>query len=673
MTDSTVKQATQLTHAVNTAVSVPPPETDPEASNAKDKIIEELGDDYTVPGVSGTTAWSLAGYAFLPESWSEPVPPDTVNPSLWRNAVLNMNCGLYEVVHDAVYQVRGMDLANISFLEDPTGTSRSIVVVDPLGSAETAAAALDLYQKHRGLDRKIVAVIYTHSHVDHYGGVRGLFRPDGVLPPGVTIAAPDGFLDHAVSENVYAGNAMSRRASFMYGFVLDQSPTGQVDAGLGKGTSAGLTGLIPPTDVITPDNKTRTYGPIEFTFQLTPDTEAPAEMNFYLPQSNALCMAENANPTLHNLYSLRGAQVRDAKNWSYYLNEAVDLFGDTAEVLFASHFWPRWKTDTGEEIIDFLTKQADMYRFLHDQTLRLANHGRTMHEIAEDLDQALPTSLADKWYNHGYYGTTNHDIKAVYQRYLGWYDGNAAHLHGLPPAEVGMRYVAAMGGAAQVIALAQDAYDNAKSVDDYRWAAELLSHVAFAEPDNAEARCLEADVLEQLGYQAESAPWRNFYLAGAQELRGKEERPDGSVSFITPDVIAAMPLEMVFDYLGIRLNGPQAGLTALTIGLSITSPPSDPSFCKMMLRNGVLVYKELAEALDESSADATYTLSRTGLNELALAQKTPDELAASGDLSVNNNGPMEPINEFHSLLETFLWAFALTLPSTFVPLPAASE
>ncbi|MEU2360131.1 alkyl sulfatase dimerization domain-containing protein [Streptomyces noursei] len=661
---SAPQPATSLTRDLNAAVAASLPKRDTEVELAQKGQLVELPADFTVERLGGhLPAWDLEPYAFLTGD-----APDTVNPSLWRNAKLNMITGLFEVVENAVYQVRGMDLSNISFLEDPTGASQEIVVVDPLISQECATAALKLYREHRGQGRTIRAVIFTHSHIDHYGGVLGLFE-DGRLPEGVDIIAPEGFLEHSVSENVYAGNAMQRRALFMYGTLLERSAQGQVDAGLGKTNSAGLSGLLPPTYSVTSEvaqpGHVVAFGPVNLEFQLTPGTEAPAELNFYLPDVKALCMAENATPTLHNLYSLRGAQVRDAKAWSQYLNQSIEWYGDRSQTLFASHFWPRWNTKaTPDAITSFLTSQADLYRFLHDQALRLANQGRTMTEIAEDLDQVVPESLAGQWFNRGYYGTVNHDLKAVYQRYLGWYDGNAAHLHALPPEEAGPRYVDAMGGATKVVELARQAFDNAKSAEDYRWAAELLSHVVFADPTDDDARALEADVLEQLGYQAESGPWRNFYLAAAHELRTRTADgtpPDlPSPQIITQPVLEAMGLEMLFDYLGIRLNGPEAAGHPLTLGFTITGGlPDDPTQCTVRLRNGVLVYTPTSA--DPERSDATYTLTRAGLNSLAISQSTPEQLEADGALTVDT-GTLEPLNILNGLLETFEYWFGLTTP-----------
>ncbi|WP_424217165.1 alkyl/aryl-sulfatase (plasmid) [Streptomyces sp. BI20] len=661
---TTPRPATPLTRDLNAAVVVPDPASDTEAAFAAHGLLAALPADFTVDKDGGgpVPAWSLTPFSFLTGQ-----APDTVNPSLWRNAVLNMNAGLYEVVADAVYQVRGMDLSNITFLEDPTGASREIVVVDPLISEETAAAALALYREHRGADRVIRAVIFTHSHVDHYGGVLGLWE-DRTAPADVEIIAPDGFLEHAVSENVYAGNAMLRRAQFMYGSLLERSERGQVDAGLGKSNSLGTSGLLAPTFTVTADQAAPgtviAFGPVNIEFQLTPGTEAPAELNFYLPDVRALCMAENATPTLHNLYSLRGTQVRDAKAWSEFLTQSADWYADRSDSLFASHFWPRWNTDDAPGTIRaFLTSQADLYRYLHDQSLRLANHGHTLVEIGEQLDDAVPASLSGQWFNRGYYGTVNHDSKAVYQRYLGWYDGNAAHLHALPPEEAGARYTEAFGGADKVVDIARTTFDNAKSQADYRFAAELLTHVVFADPANTTARALQADVLEQLGYQAESGPWRNFYLAAANELRVRpvDGTPDlPAPAIITPPVLEAMPLSMLFDYLGIRLNGPRAAENPLSLGLTVVDGlADDPDTYTLRIRNGVLV--QYPGTLEPASVDAVYQVTRAGLNDLAIAAATPQDLLTTGVLTITT-GTLTPLDTLNTLLDTFSYWFGLTTP-----------
>ena len=376
------------------------------------------------------------------------VAPATVNPSLWRQAQLNMNNGLYQVA-ERIYQVRGFDLSNMDIIEGNTG----IIIIDPLISKETAKAALDLYYQHRP-QKPVVAVIYTHSHVDHYGGVRGVTTLEDVKAGKVKILAPQGFMEAAISENVYAGNAMSRRAIYMYGALLAKGEKGQVDGALGKTVSLGEITLIPPTDLITKTGETRNIDGVDIEFQMAKDTEAPAEMLMYFPQFKALCAAEDATHTLHNLYTLRGAQVRDAAAWWKVLNTAIENFGDKATVIFAQHHWPVWGQTN---IVDFLEKQRDLYKYIHDQSLHLMNQGYTMTEVGNML--SLPPSLSDEWYNRGYYGSVSHDGKAVYQRYLGWYDSNPAHLDELSPAEAGKKYVEFMGGAAAVIAKAQQSYD----------------------------------------------------------------------------------------------------------------------------------------------------------------------------------------------------------------------
>lgn len=497
----------------------------------------------------GAATWNIAEYGFL----DDPEPPPTVHPSLWRQARLNTSAGLFEVC-DGIYQVRGHDLSNITFVRGETGW----LVIDPLSSAETAATALALANEHLG-ERPVVAVLYTHSHVDHFAGVRGVIDEAHVVAGRVAVIAPEGFLHAAVSENVYAGTAMFRRAMYMYGPLLERSATGQVDAGLGKAVPIlGSPGLIAPTDSITRTGETRRIDGIDVEFQLTPDTEAPAEMNFYFPQFSALCMAENCCGTMHNLYTPRGAQVRDALAWSTYIDEAIVLFSERSDTVFASHHWPRWGMDEGRR---FMELQRDLYRYLHDQTLRLANRGLVPTEIAAAVD--LPEPFASEASTRGYYGTVSHNVKAVYQRYLGWFDGNPAHLDPLPPAEAGQRYVTYMGGADQLVEKARQSYDEG----DYRFVAEVLAHVVFSEPDHQDARALQADALEQLGFQSESAPWRNFYLQGAKELR--EGILDfGPASLANPDVTRAMTLGMLLDFVGIRLDADRFGVTTVAISFA---------------------------------------------------------------------------------------------------------
>lgn len=505
--------------------------------------------DARVENAAGGVVWNMGAFAF---EEAEEAPP-TVNPSLWRQARLNALHGLFEVT-PGVYQVRGFDLSNITFIEG----ERGYLVIDPLISAEPAAAALALMRKHRG-DKPVTGVIYTHSHVDHYGGVRGVIS-DADIEAGMRIIAPEGFLEEAVSENVLAGNAMGRRATYMYGALLPRDARGHVDSGLGKTTSMGSVSLIPPTESISQTGTKLTIDGIEIEFQVTPDTEAPAEMNFFFPQFGALCMAENCSCHLHNIYTPRGAQVRDAKRWAYYIDEAADLFGDRTEVLFASHHWPRWGQDRARK---FLKNQRDLYKFIHDQTLRMANHGMTPLEIGEALK--LPPSLEAEWYTRGYYGTLNHNAKAVYQRYLGWFDGNPANLHPHPPVEAGKRYVDLAGGPEPLLAKAREAF----AAGDYRWTAQLVNHLVFADPANAEARELQADALEQMGYQAESGPWRAFYLTGAQELRNPRP-PSPTPRQGAAGQIRNLPAEQLLDSLSVRLNGERAGTLELALDITFT-------------------------------------------------------------------------------------------------------
>jgi alkyl sulfatase BDS1-like metallo-beta-lactamase superfamily hydrolase len=592
---------------------------------------------------AGDPVWDLQPYGFLE---AENAPP-TVHPSLWRQARLNMLHGLFKVCTGSegpvagqrIYQVRGHDLSVISFIETKTGW----IVIDPLISAETARASLQLLYQH--IEQKpVVAVIYTHSHVDHYGGVKGIVSVADVEAGQVKIIAPEGFMDAAISENVLAGNVMVRRASYMYGGLLPKSPRGQVDGGLGKTVSHGTVTLIPPTDSITTTGTTLTIDGVEIEFQVTPGTEAPAEMNFYFPQFRALCMAENCSHNLHNLYTLRGAQVRDAKAWAYYLNEAIDRYIDRSDLVFTSHHWPVWGQDRCR---DYLKKQRDMYKYLHDQTLRLANHGYTMLEIAEIM--ALPPSLAREWYGRGYYGSINHNAKAVYQKYLGFFDGNPANLHPLPPQEAGQKYVDLAGGPEALLTKARAAFDQG----DYRWVATVVNHLVFAHPDNVEARQLQADALEQLGYQAESGPWRNFYLTGAQELRDGLLKANVAPTAST-DVIQSMAIGSFFDYLAVRLNGPKAEGITITINFNFTDVEEQ---YVLYLENSVLNYDRDRQA---SHADATLTLTRDTFNEIATKHASFQGKILRGEIKLKGN-PLK-LRKLFSLLDDFEFWFNIVTP-----------
>jgi alkyl sulfatase BDS1-like metallo-beta-lactamase superfamily hydrolase len=515
--------------------------------------------------------------------------PDTVHPSLWRQSQLTAIQGLFEVT-EGIYQLRGIELSNMTVVEGQAG----VIIIDPAVSAEVSAAGLALYREHRG-DRPVTAVIYTHSHIDHFGGVLGVVDADTDVP----IAAPEHFLDHAVSENVYAGTAMTRRGMYHTGVTLPVSAAGQVGVGLGSGTSMGTVGLLAPTLDITHTGQEETLDGVRIIFQLTPGTEAPSEMNFYFPDRRVLCLAENVTHNLHNLLTLRGAEVRDARNWSRYIAEAVELFAADSDVAFASHHWPTWGT---QNIIGFMTGQRDLYAYLHDQTLRLMNQGYTGSEIAEMIE--MPPALDAAWHTHGYYGSVSHNVKAIYQRYLGWYDGNPAHLWQHPPEAAAARYVQALGGVDATVAKAREFAD----AGDWRFAAELASHAVFADPSSEPAKNLLAEVFTRLGYGAECATWRNNYLTGAMELGGTIEATPISVAGMAP----ALTITQLFDSLAIRIDGKRAWDTRLSVRWHFTD--SGESY-RMELSNGVMIH---------------YPTSRTDPADLAVTLTRPQLLAMLG-------------------------------------------
>jgi alkyl sulfatase BDS1-like metallo-beta-lactamase superfamily hydrolase len=559
-----------------------------------------------VRAADGRVVWESDTYAFLDGD-----APVSVNPSLWRQSMLAAKQGLYEVV-EGIYQVRGLDLSNLTVVEGDTG----VIVIDPLISTETAAAALALYRKHRG-DKPVVAVIYTHSHVDHFGGVFGVASQSDVDSGRIQVIAPVGFTAHAVAENVYAGTAMGRRAGYMYGAALARGPQGQVGAGLGQSTSTGEVGLIVPTLDITSTGETHTVDGVEIEFQMAPGTEAPAEMHFYFPRNGALCMAENATHTLHNLVTLRGALVRDPHVWAGYLTEALDLFGSRTNVVFASHHWPTWGQ---ERVVGFLATQRDLYAYLHDQTLRLLNQGFTGAEIAETLE--LPPALANAWNARGYYGSVSHNIKAIYQRYLGWFDGNPARLWPHPPAAQAARYVDAIGGIDRVVAIAQEAFD----AGDFRWAATLLDHAVFTDEKHGAARDLYADTLEQLAYGSENGTWRNFFLSGATELR---EGNFGTPAIpAAPAVIAQLSPTQLFDSLAISVNGPRAW--DLDLAIDVTLRELNENY-RLTLRNGVLTHR--ARTADQT-AGVTVTSTKARLLQFLGGDVASPGLEISGDESI---------------------------------------
>ncbi|MCH9817235.1 MAG: MBL fold metallo-hydrolase [Actinomycetia bacterium] len=628
------KQATEETQRANDAVLAALPFSDDEDFRRVRRGFIATREEPLILGPEGTPVWDLNEYDFL-----QGEAPDTANPSLWRQAQLNVEHGLFEIA-DGFYQVRGYDLANITFIRGESGW----IVIDPLTCNETAAAALALIQEHVA-DLPVVAVIHTHSHVDHFAGVEGVVSKEDVKAGKVQILAPEGFLEAAVSENVIAGNSMGRRAMYMYGNVLPRQAKGHIDAGLGKGTALGTLSLIAPTDTISETGETRTIDGVEIEFQITPGTEAPAEMNFYFPQHRVLCMAENCTATLHNLYTLRGAQVRDALNWSKYLHESYNLFADRTDTVFASHHWPRWGQ---EEIGVYLKQQRDLYRYIHDQSMRMANQGYNGTEIAEMLQ--LPASLQEQFYNHGYYGTVNHNAKAVYQRYVGWFDGNPANLHSLPTEEASRKYVDFMGGAQAVLEKARESY----VAGEYRWVAQVVNHVVFADPSNEVARALQADALEQMGYQAESGPWRDFYLSGAQELRqGVDPSLIPDLKQQGKDIIPAMTVDMLLDAMAVRLNAERAEGKTLTLNMDFT----DTGLQYVLgLENSAFNYTSGALAPD---ADATLHITRTAMDALILGADVTDKFA-NGEISIEGNA--EAMGEIFGLLDDPDPAFNIVTP-----------
>ncbi|WP_220094271.1 alkyl/aryl-sulfatase [Cryobacterium soli] len=576
-------------------------------------------DPLVIRAADGRVVWEMDSLAFLAGEGSE-----SVNDSLWRQSALTAKHGLYEVT-EGIYQVRGFDLSNVTFVEG----ERGVIVIDPLISAETAAAALDLYRQYRG-DRPVTAIVYTHAHVDHFGGVLGVAEPDS----GIPVVAPEHFLDNAVSENVYAGTAMFRRGYYYDGHPLARSASGRVGIGLGPGASTGTIGLLVPTIEITQTGQEEVLDGVRIIFQLTPGTECPSEMNLYFPDHRALCMAENVTHTLHNLLTLRGAQVRDPRMWSRYIGEAIELFAHRSDVEFASHHWPTWGT---REIIDFLGEQRDLYAYLHDQTVRLMNQGLTGIEIAEDFE--LPPSLATLWHTRGYYGSVNHNVKAIYQRYLGWYDGNPAHLWQHPPTAAARRYVEVMGGVAATLEHARRYLE----AGDLRFAVELASHAVFADPGDGAARELLATGLERLGLGAENATWRNVYLTGANELRYGIGRNDISAG----GLLSALTVTQLFDTLAIRVVGPRAWNESFAINWVITDTRD---LYRLELSHGALVHYPMQKP---RAADLNVRISRTRLAQAV----------ASGSFSgVDMTGDTGVLSRLFALLDAPDPSFAVVTP-----------
>lgn len=634
------QEASETTRNANAALlDYLPFDDQTDFENARRGLIATL-DDPVIVNEAGDPVYDAGAFAFI-----EGDAPDTANPSLWRQSRLNAIAGLFEVT-DGIYQFRGYDLANMSFIRGETGW----IVVDPLTANETAEAGLALLRREVE-DLPVSAIILTHSHADHFGGVRGVLAEELYARGDLPVIAPEDFFIESINEQLMAGNTMSRRASYMYGNLLEKSPTGSLGSGLGTTTANGTITIVEPTIEISASTiegdapHALTVDGVRMEFWYTPDAEAPAELMFWLPDHNALMQAEEISHNLHNLYTLRGAKVRNGLLWSKYIQDVIARYGDRVEVSFGSHHWPTWGN---AEIVAFWKGQRDTYRYLHDQTLRLANHGLTMLEIAEEI--RLPDALAKQFANRGYYGSVNHNAKAQYQLYFGWFSGNPSELHELPPAEEGRKFVEYVGGADAVIGKARADYE----AGEYRFAATALNHLVFAEPDNQAARDLLADVLTQMGYQAESGPWRNFYLSGAAELRAGV-RKVSAPNTASPDLVRNLGLESYLDFLGVRLNGPKAaevGDLAFTLAM-----PDVDQVAAIRVENGTLSY-----VIGDIAGDigTTVILDRATLDAINLGETTVEQAAMDGRLRVQ--GDATPFATFVSLLDRFDPLFPIVTP-----------
>lgn len=600
--------------------------------DAKRGFIASL-DPITIRRPDGHVTYDLEELDFL-----DAEAPATVNPSLWRQAQLNaQHHGLFEVC-DGLYQVRSFDIANMTLIRGDRGW----IIIDPLTSSESSAAALALANEQLG-ERPVVAVLITHSHIDHFGGVLGVVTQEHVLSGEVPVIAPKDFVNESLNENVLAGNAMGRRATYMYGNLLKPSTTGFVTTGLGASLSLGSTGFIVPSDTVSETGETRTIDGIEIEFQMTMGTEAPAEFVFYLPKFKALCMSEITSHHLHNVYTLRGAQVRDALAWSAQINESIELFGHRLDIQFASHHWPIWGQ---ARAIEYLEKQRDLYKYIHDQTLRLANKGFSKEEIAERV--SLPPSLGQEFYNRDYYGTVHHNARAVYVKYLGFFDGNPATLHQLPPTEQAVRYLDYMGGPDEVVRKAKDSF----AAGDYRWVAEVLNHVVMADPEHIEGRALLADTFEQLGYQSESAPWRNFYLCGALELRNG--LPESKPFAASGGIAAGMPIENFFQVLAVRLL-PEAALD-LDLRIELVFTDLDSRYL-LSVRHSVLNYFKDAKHLQPQ-----VTLTINSLDFKNLLTGATDAAALLDNKRLEIDGDASRLLSLRDLFDQFVRRYPLVTP-----------
>ena len=590
--NSEPKAATGKTIEVNSAMySLLDFEDTSEYENATRGLID-APEMLELKDANGNVIWSQKAYGFLDDYEKA---PDTVNPSLWENTRNNHAYGLFEV-QDGIYQVRGYDMANLTLIEGDTGW----IVFDPLMSVECTQAAMQLVEKNLG-QRPVKAVIISHCHVDHYGGIKGIMNSEDAADSSLSlkeqlnsgkipVIVPEGFTEHAVAENLYAGKAMGRRANYQYGVLLEAGVTGKLAMGIGIGQSTGTVSFIMPTYEITATGETYVIDGVELEFQLTPGTEAPAEMNTWFPEFRALWVAENCTGTLHNLYTLRGAQVRDGAAWAKYITEAISRYGSKAEVTFQSHNWPHWGNDV---VVEYLENNAAIYQFINDQTLTYINQGYTSDEISNMIQ--LPKALEKVWYTRQYYGTLSHNSKAVYQKYMGWYDANPVNLNPLTPSDSAKKWVEYLGDTDQVLRMAKADFDKG----EYQWVAEVTNTIVFADPENEAARLLCADALEQLGYQAESGPWRNAYLTAALELRHGNSSADAVQALSNGDLQREMTADMLFGYMGITLD--KSALADRNFTMQFTLPNINEHYT-LQVKNGVLLVYEnrTAEQTDVS-------------------------------------------------------------------------
>lgn len=585
-----------------------------------------------IRNAEGKVIWDFDAFSFV-----QGKAPSTVNPSLWQQAILNNQTGLFKV-SEGIYQLRGFDLSNMTLIEGNTGW----IVVDTLTSEETAKVAIEFARKHLG-DKPISAIVFTHSHVDHFGGTLGLLSAQEAKAKNIPVVAPAGFMEEATSENILVGTAMGRRSIYMYGNTLPRNEKGLVDNGLGKAVAYGTVGLLPPTLIIEKSSEEHTLDGVKFIFHNVPGSEAPSEFVFYLPEKKAFGGAELFGHTLHNLYTLRGAKVRDALKWSNYMDQAMQYAAD-AEVSFHQHNWPVWGK---ENIANFMGKQRDTYKFIHDQTVRHINAGLTASEIPEVVK--MPQALDEFMSSRGFYGTLRHNIKAVYQFYMGWYDANPVNLNPLPPVEASKRYVALAGGEDAILKAAQSSFDSG----DYRWSAELLKHAVYANPDNKAARELQAKCFEQMGYMAESGPWRNVYLTGAKELReGSSTQTLQRKQLL--NMLTHTPTERFLEAMAAALNSEKAEGEDIKINLNFSD--NGENFV-LHIQNGVLRHRKAPKAAD---AQGTLTVTKPFFLQMVIGEAGAKDLLLSDQTKMD--GSTIQVGKFFSLLEKAEGTFAIVTP-----------